>query len=145
MAMVTHIQTSSPSIPSPITVHIKTLHPFAMREKLGIGADHSFQSAIPQTFFSFTFPLARSRSGSSAVLSPIPRQTLALCCARPPTADHVRFPARSDGYAPILERYALLDVLTLCVLSAVEACADGASRAAIFFRSHSGLSIGMPY
>jgi hypothetical protein len=31
------------------------------------------------------------------------------------------------------------------VLSAVEACADGASRATIFFRSHTGLSIGMPY
>lgn len=48
MAMVIHL---FPSIPSSITVHLQTLHPFAMREKLGIGADHSFQSAIPQAFF----------------------------------------------------------------------------------------------
>jgi hypothetical protein len=144
MAMVTHIQTSSPSIPSPITVHIKTLHPFAMREKLGIGADHSFQSAIPQTFFLSPF-LSLGRAPAPAPFYLQSRAKPWLFVAQGRRRQTTSAFLHDPTVTPRSWNDTLYWTFSRCACCAVEACADGASRAAIFFRSHSGLSIGMPY
>lgn len=119
---------------------MSTLHPFTMREKLGIGADLTPQSAIVQTFF-FHF----SSSCSVALrhqrrFSPIPRQTLALSLARSPPGTPRPLSCTIRRLCPIFERYALLE--TLCVLIAVAGVrARAASRAVIYLRSRVRLTI----
>ena len=144
MAMVTHIQTSSPSIPSPITVHIKTLHPFAMREKLGIGADHNPYRRCTRTF-SFHFSLARSvtlRHQRRFIFSPIRRaKPLALLRKASPTEHLVRFPARSRRLRPILERYALLNVVRVRAERSWGARADGVACFGLLEISHAAINL----
>ena len=145
MAMVTHIQTSIPKHPQ--SHHSAYQNPASVRHARKAGDRCRSQLPIgdPSNFFFFHLS-SRSvtlRLQRRFISNPAPNLGSLLRKAagsRPcPLSCTIR------RLRPILERYALLDVLTLCVLSAVEACADGASRAAIFFRSHSGLSIGMPY